>query len=141
MQHPRSVRQLVCTVTEIIPERLRDLISALPGCRLADKVCQCRSRRPREKPVQTGERREDRAEAEPSTIVELDLRHCKPARRTLPEIESQNVPKDPAAELPGERAQAIVGECIGPGFKVICRKVAKMPRTARGKFLMHEPLV
>jgi hypothetical protein len=59
----------------------------------------------------------------------------------LTEIEFQYVHKDPTAELPRERAQALVEESMGSGFTVMCRKVSEMPRTAKGKFLMHESLV
>ncbi|WP_162918880.1 hypothetical protein [Taklimakanibacter deserti] len=77
----------------------------------------------------------------PVPLVEFGLRHFKLVQRTLTEIEFQYVHKDPAAELSQERAQAIVEESMGSGFKVICRKVSEMPRTAKGKYLMHESLV
>lgn len=212
--------KLVSTVSEIIPEQLLDLISAMPGCRLADRYAnaenglmamQCarcgayhpaashlvleilddndRAVRPgkmgrvvvtslfnramplvryetgdyavvaknhecprsslslasiagREKnlfKMPNGDRIVPRLS--PLSIVELGLRHCKLVQRTLTDIEFQYVPKDPTNELPRERAQALVEEFMGSGFEVTCRRVSEMPRTARGKFLMHESLV
>lgn len=212
--------KLVCTVSEIIPELLRDLITSMPGCRLADRYAnieagviatQCaacgayhpadghlileilddndRPVRPgkmgravvtplfnramplvryetgdyavvakthqcphsslslasiagREKnlfKLPNGERIVPRLN--PVPLFELGLRHYKLVQRTLTDIEFQYVPKDPAAELPRERAQALVEESMGSGFTVTCRKLSEMPRTAKGKFLMHESQV
>jgi len=212
--------KLVSTVSEIVPEQLRGLISALPGCRLADRYAnmeagliatQCaacgayhpadshlvleildasdRPVRPgrmgrvvvtplfnramplvryetgdyavvakdhrcrhsslsiasiagREKNLFTlanGEQIVPRLN--PARLLELGLRHSKLVQRSFTDIEFNYVPKDPAAELPQSRAQALVEEAMGSGFTVTCRKLTEMPRTAKGKFLMHESLV
>lgn len=78
---------------------------------------------------------------DPHPILELGLRHFKLIQRTLTDIEFLYVPKDPMAELPQERAQALVDRFVAPGFKVCCLKVPELPRAANGKFLMHESLV
>jgi phenylacetate-CoA ligase len=211
--------RLVCTVSEIIPEQLRQLISALPGCRLADRYAnmeagliamQCatcgayhpaeghlileilddsdRAVRPgkmgrvvvtplfnramplvryetgdyavvakeqcphsslslasiagREKnlfKLANGERIVPRLN--PVRLLELGLRHSKLVQRSFTDIEFHYVPKDPTTELPQAQAQALVEEAMGSGFTVTCRKLTEMPRTAKGKFLMHECLV
>jgi phenylacetate-CoA ligase len=212
--------KLVSTVSEIVPEQLRDLINALPGCRLADRYgnvengliamqcASCGAYHPADghlileilddgdRPVRPGKMGKvvvtalfNRAmpliryetgdyavvaknhqcrhssfslasiagreknlfkrpngerivpRLDPVPLLELGLRHFKLVQQTLTEIEFQYVHKDPTAELPRERAQALVEESMGSGFTVMCRKVSEMPRTAKGKFLMHESLV
>lgn len=78
----------------------------------------------------------------PSKIArELGIRQYKLIQTTLSDIELHYVLRDGAAELQPEVAQKIIDLYLSPGFKVRPLRVAGIPPTPGGKFLMHESLV
>jgi phenylacetate-CoA ligase len=78
---------------------------------------------------------------DPGMARELGLRQYKLVQRTLSNIEFLYVPFDSAAELLQQRAQEVIDRCMAPGFSVRPVKVSELPRSASGKYLMHECLI
>ena|GEM_PF-2033215 len=78
---------------------------------------------------------------EPKRAQQLGLRQFKLVQRTVSDIELLYIPADGAAELPQQRAQEVIDQCMAPGFRVIPIKVSELPRAANGKYLMHECLI
>lgn len=77
----------------------------------------------------------------PEDVLALGIRQYKLIQRTLTEVDLLYVPQSPAIEISQGVAQRLVDENLSPGIRASVHKVAEMPLSLGGKFLMHESLL
>lgn len=71
----------------------------------------------------------------------LGVRKYKLFQTTLRDIELHYIPLDAGGEVAESLAQELVDMFMAPGFKVRCVRVAEIPRSPSGKYLLHESFV
>jgi len=76
----------------------------------------------------------------PEAVSNAGLQQFKMVQRSLAEIEFLYIPRGDV-ELTAARAQELVDEYMGPGFKVRCIRVDNLPLAPNGKYMMHECLI
>jgi len=76
-----------------------------------------------------------------SVLHELGARRFKLVQTTFGEVELRYIPREEHGEITREAAQAVVDTFMSPGFTVLPVRVTDLPRSASGKYLMHESLV
>ncbi len=77
----------------------------------------------------------------PEDVLALGIRQYKLIQRTLTEVDLLYVPQSPGIEISREVAQRLVDENLSRGIRASVYKVAEMPLSKGGKFLMHESLL
>jgi phenylacetate-CoA ligase len=76
-----------------------------------------------------------------SVLHELGARRFKLVQTTLDEVELRYIPREEHGEITEQAAQAVVDSFMTPGFTVLPVRVTDLPRSASGKYLMHESLI
>lgn len=77
----------------------------------------------------------------PEDVLALGIRQYKLIQRTLTEVDLLYVPQSPAIEISQDVAQRLVDENLSRGIRASVYKVADMPLSKGGKFLMHESMI
>ena len=77
----------------------------------------------------------------PEDILELGIYRYKLVQISREEIEFRYIPATPETTLSIEQAQYLIDRNLSKAFRAIPVKVAELPNTPSGKYLMHECLI